>query len=475
VLFTEPTFLFLYLPVVLALYFTAPRSVRGYVLTLASVVFYAVGEWAFLPWLLASTAASYFIAIGLDRWRGTPTARVLLVGGIAIDLALLVVFKYAAFITSNFNELLRFVGMHKVSVPHIALPLGISFFTFHKISYKIDIARGVAEVRRNPFDLFLYIALFPQLVAGPIVRYHEIAGELAQRTHRLDDFAAGVRRFMIGFAKKMLVANTVALCADTVFAVPAGQLTFGLAWLGVISYTIQIYVDFSAYSDMAIGLARMFGFHFPENFNYPYISTSITEFWRRWHMTLSRWFRDYLYIPLGGNRLSPQRTLFNLMVVFVLCGFWHGATWNFLIWGVFHGGLLIVERIGLGSVLERVPLVLRHGYTMLLVMIGWVFFRADTLAHARVFLRSMVGLGPVEGIEHSVARYLDRPVQLALVVGVIISMPTVPMVSAWIEGRRPVVDGVGRVFAVLAIVSLFLLGAMQVASDTYNPFIYFRF
>ena len=362
-LFTEPAFLFFFLPALLVAYFLAPDRARNHVLTLFSLVFYAVGEWQFLPWLLASTGVNYFVALGLAAWKGTRRERPLLAFGICIDLLLLIVFKYAGFFTRNLNEALALLHVPGLPVPAFPLPLGISFFTFHKISYKVDVARGVAEVRRDPLDLLLYILLFPQLIAGPIVRYHDIAAELVRRTIGRSEFAAGVRRFVIGLGKKMLVANTVAVAADRIFAVPGTDLSTGLAWLGVACYTVQIYFDFSGYSDMAIGLARMFGFHFLENFDFPYIATSVTEFWRRWHISLSRWFRDYLYIPLGGNRASPLRTYVNLVIVFFLCGLWHGASWTFVVWGLFHGAVLVVERLGLGAGAGDVAQAVRHVYT----------------------------------------------------------------------------------------------------------------
>src|SRR5215470_11126363 len=318
--FTEPAFLFYFLPATLAAYFLAGARLRNLLLTLASFLFYAVGEWEFLGWLLASTAATYLVARGIDVWRGRPAARWLLIAGLAIDLALLGWFKYAGF----GGRTLVALGLAGLSVPSVALPLGISFFTFHKISYKVDVFRGTAEVRKDPLDLLLYILFFPQLIAGPIIRYHDIASELIRRKVLVSDFATGIRRFAIGLAKKMLVANTVGAVADQVFGLKGTHLGTLAAWIGLACYTIQIYFDFSGYSDMAIGLARMFGFHFLENFDHPYTARSITEFWRRWHISLSRWFRDYLYLPLGGNRRGTWLTYRNLGVVFLFCGLWHG-------------------------------------------------------------------------------------------------------------------------------------------------------
>jgi len=480
-LFTDPVFLFCFLPLVLLLYYLAPRRARNFVLALASLIFYAAGEWRFLAWLLASVAVNYVIGRAIAATRGRPAARRWLALGLASDLALLLAFKYFNFAMANVNTLRGWFGAPPLQFTALLLPLGISFFTFHKITYKVDVYRGVAEAKRQPLDLALYILLFPQLIAGPIVRYHEIAAELVRRVYRREDFAAGVRRFVQGFARKMIVANPAGYCADRVFALPAAQLTSGLAWLGLLCYTVQIYFDFAGYSDMAIGLARMFGFHFPENFNYPYISGSITEFWRRWHMSLSRFFRDYLYIPLGGNRRGPARTYLNLTLVFFLCGFWHGASWNFALWGMMHGALLVTERVGLRRALERAPRLFRHAYTLLFVSLAWVFFRADTLPHALTYVQALFGLGHTAAAADSARYYLNRELLLALTIGVLGSMPLLPWLRRAWERRasaansRPVVSfslGLAEVAAFVLV--LFYSGMLSVVG-TYNPFIYFRF
>lgn len=482
-LFSEPFFLFLFLPVLLAAYYTVPNKARNIVLSVASLIFYAFGEWAFLGWLVASIALNYYVARGIEVTRGTPRAKHLLIFGISSDLALLIVFKYAGFITKNINSVLGWAQAPLLTVPHLILPLGISFFTFHKISYKVDVFRGVAEAKKKPLDLALYILLFPQLIAGPIVRYHEIASELVGRVTTRADFAYGIRRFVIGLGKKMIIANTVAYCADQIFEIPSGQLTTGLAWLGITTYALQIYFDFSGYSDMALGLARMFGFHFPENFNYPYISASITEFWRRWHMSLSRWFKDYLYIPLGGNRQGTVRTYFNLVTVFFLCGLWHGSSWNFVLWGMFHGLLLVTERIGLGRWLTRVPRVVRHIYTLLMVLIGWVFFRADSVPAALQFLSAMAGLGQGDTVSYNVWMYLNRELIIMIVLGLVAAMPVRTAIRGLIEHLDA---GLGKqaqiafrsstaIAGILALGGIFVYAVMMMAAGTYNPFIYYRF
>ncbi|RYF07812.1 MAG: MBOAT family protein, partial [Deltaproteobacteria bacterium] len=324
-LFCEPLFLFAFLPICLLVYHASPQRLRNLVLCGASLLFYAVGEWRFVPFLLASVALNYALARLIERWRGRRGGGALLALGIISDLALLFVFKYSAFFVQNFNVARVALGSQPWPVPQLALPLGLSFFTFHKISYKVDVYRGVAQARRSALDLCLYILVFPQLIAGPIIRYHDIADQLRRRLTSLEDMAEGARRFTIGLGKKMLLANPAALCADQIFGtpglvgLPSTELRGQVAWLAACCYSLQIYFDFSGYSDMAIGLGRMFGFTFPENFAAPYQSTSVTDFWRRWHISLSRWFRDYLYIPLGGNRAAPWRVYANLATVFVLC------------------------------------------------------------------------------------------------------------------------------------------------------------
>jgi len=471
-LFSEPFFLFLFLPIVLAAYYAARPRARNVVLSVASLAFYSLGESHFLGWLVASVALNYWIGREIQKSRGTPAARRWLAFGVVSDLALLVVFKYAGFLVTSFDALLGALGLPVAPVPRLLLPLGISFFTCHKSSYKVDVWRGDAEAKKSPLDLALYILLFPQLIAGPIVRFNEIADELAERATTLRLFAVGVRRFVVGLGKKMIVANTAAYCADRVFNVPDGELTASVAWLGIVCYAVQIYFDFSGYSDMAIGLAAMFGFHFPENFDHPYASSSITEFWRRWHMSLSRWFRDYVYVPLGGNRLGPVRTYLNLATVFFLCGLWHGASWNFVVWGVFHGALLVIERVARGGTFDVLPRPARHVATLALVLVGWVFFRADTLPHAGAYLAAMAGLGPAASGAYFPGMYLDRELILVLAVGAVASAQVRGAVAA---AARRAGGGFAFVAGDVALDGVFAYSVMLVAAGTYNPFIYFRF
>ncbi len=484
-LFSAAIFLFLFLPVLLAVYFLSPRWLRNLLLLTASLLFYVKGEKHYIVVLLTSIVLNYTMGLWLDRLQTRRGRRLAIALAVVANLGLLATFKYSAFLADNLNSVLAVLHLPAVSVRKLHLPLGISFFTFHALSYVIDIYRREVRALKNPITFALYISFFPQSIAGPIVRYSDLASQLVRRTVRREGFAEGVRRFIFGLSKKMLIANTLAAPADAIFALPSQGLTAGLAWLGITCYTLQIYFDFSGYSDMAIGLAKMFGFDFKENFNYPYVSRSITEFWRRWHMSLSSWFRDYLYIPLGGNRHGTARTYFNLLAVFFLCGLWHGASWTFVCWGLYHGGFLVLERMKLGRWLERTPAPTRHGYALGVVMVGWVFFRASTFAQAAAFLGAMAGLGAGGGVEYTPAVYLSADVVLALVAGVLGSAP----VLAWMQRvgpgalaarlRRPrlapVLESVFAAASVPVYAVLLLACATMLAAGTYNPFIYWSF
>jgi alginate O-acetyltransferase complex protein AlgI len=502
-LFTEPTFLFLFLPVLLALYFmTGSREHASYgnwLLLVASVIFYAKGGGAFTWLMLGSIAFNYWMAIAVDRGHGTPAAARRLAFAVSVNLVVLGVFKYANFFADNVNSLLLIASVKPVVVPRVLLPIGISFFTFHAISYVVDVYRRDATAQKSPVHAALYLLLFPQLIAGPIIRYRDIADQLARRVVTLDDLAYGVRRFVIGLAKKVLIANIVAGPADKIFGMPSGELSAAHAWLGVICYTLQIYFDFSGYSDMAIGLGRMFGFRFPENFRWPYIAATVQEFWRRWHISLSTWFRDYLYVPLGGNRVSTARRYRNLVTVFFLCGLWHGASWNFAIWGLWHGLFLVIERLAKSRrhqftnspthQLTNLPTsgvlawpVWPHIYTLAVVMVGWVFFRAETLPGAIAFLKAMAGLTSAAPTPYTVQWYLTPELWLALVAGAIGSTPWVPALAARLErlsregqSERPSVAWSVGLLSTATLMALLVLSIMQMAARTYNPFIYFRF
>ena len=485
--FSSPVFLFLFLPIVLAVYFILPRFLRNSWLLVMSLLFYVWGERGYTVLMLASMVMNYFFGLLVDRFRGKRNVeRVVLAASLIVNLGLLIAFKYANFLVNSVNPLLaalhrhhHFRHIHAIHLAPVHLPIGISFFTFHAISYVVDVHRGHARVQKNPFNFALYESLFPQLVAGPIVRYQDVADMIDHRRESVREFAYGIRRFIVGLSKKVLIANTLAQTADKIFGIQPTHLHGTTAWLGIVCYTLQIYFDFSGYSDMAIGLGHMFGFTFMENFNYPYISRSIKEFWRRWHISLSTWFRDYLYIPLGGNRVSAGRSYFNLVVVFFLCGLWHGASWNFVIWGLLHGFFLVLERQKFMDAMEKIGRPLQHFYTLLIVIIGWVFFRADTLPEALSYLGAMFGFHHAKGPAPLAALYLDRMTLAALIAGIIGSTPiALKLVKPAAPRREPDVASDGALLGLLrigALAGLFALCAIQLAANTYNPFIYFRF
>jgi len=478
VIFSSTLFLFLFLPVLIALYFQAQRRYRNLILVVASLGFYAWGEPKFLRVVLTSVALNYFLGLIVGYYNEGWRAKVAIVSAVTLNIGLLGYYKYSDFAVANLNALLK-IACHKqnaLNVEHVALPLGISFFTFHALSYVLDIYRKHARAQKNPLLLTLNILFFPQLVAGPIVRYHEIADQLTQRYVTSADFASGIQRFILGLGKKILIANVLAEVANTAFGPSTTGITTQVAWLSTIAYALQIYFDFSGYSDMAIGLAQMFGFCFPENFNYPYVAQSLTEFWRRWHMTLSRWFRDYLYIPLGGNRVAPARLYTNLILVFFLCGLWHGASWNFVIWGLLHGAFLVVERMGFLKALDRMWSPLRHVYCLIVVLVAWVFFRAETFDGAQQVLRAMAGISHPNGAAISTSIYLNNEQVFALVAGIAASTPLLP----WLALQRdrfnfPASGFVLQLGRIGALGLVLFTSVIRLSSGTYNPFIYFRF
>jgi alginate O-acetyltransferase complex protein AlgI len=477
-LFSSPVFLFLFLPLALAGCALAPRALRNAWLLVASLVFYAWGQPAFALVMLASIAVNW--ALGLAVERSSPLgARLAVAAAVVFDLGLLALFKYWNFLWDNLEAL--FPGLERFPAAPIPLPIGISFFTFQALSYVIDVARRDARAQKSPLDFGLYIALFPQLIAGPIVRYRDVAEQLANRTVGLARFASGVRRFVIGLGKKLLVADLCGQTADAIFGLDPALLDAGTAWLGTACYTAQIYFDFSGYSDMAIGLARMFGFELRENFLHPYVARSVTEFWRRWHVSLSTWFRDYLYVPLGGNRKGKLRTYANLLLVFFLCGLWHGAAWTFVVWGLYHGAFLVLERAFRGRASpERRGSWAGWAYTLLVAMVGWVLFRSSTLEHAGLHLRAMAGLGTGDGRAVHAGTFLDPLLVTVLAAAVVGSTPWLKHLAAWRERRFAERGGgaldLGLGAASLAgVLAVALLSSAMLAAGTYNPFIYFRF
>ena len=474
--FSSVTFLFFFLPLVLAIYLVLPLRGRNVFLMLASLLFYTWGEAEYVGIMVVSIASNYVCGRLLGRTSSPKKKRRVLIGAVAINLGLLGAFKYANFLADNLNHLLATAGIGTLDIPQVHLPIGISFFTFQALSYVIDVYRGQSEVQRNPINLALFVSLFPQLIAGPIVRYHQVAEQITHRIVNYEKFQKGIQRFIIGLAKKVLIANTLAVTADQIFKLDPTSLPVATAWLGVICYTFQIYFDFSGYSDMAIGLGRMLGFDFPENFNYPYVAKSVREFWRRWHISLSTWFRDYLYIPLGGNRHGSTRTYVNLVLVFFLCGLWHGAVWTFVVWGLYHGFFLALERTAFGKVLDRSWRPLRHIYTVLVFGAGWVVFRAETLTQAGQTYASLMGFADSPDARYGPGTYANPLVILVLLLGLVCSLPVLPILKEWLtaerhETTRDLVQLVSSVFLLL----LLLLCVLPLASGTYNPFIYFRF
>ena len=476
-IFPSPNFLFFFLPVVLLAYFVTPTRHRNRVLLPASLLFYFVGGGALIILLFVSIAIDYVAGRIAARGNATGNTRMTRSGvllSVMANLGLLGYFKYANFIVDQLNVLGAGLGFGELAWTSVVLPIGISFYTFQSMSYTIDIARGRVEPIRSLVDFALYVSLFPQLIAGPIVRFHEISDEIANRATKLDDFSEGVVRFSHGLIKKVIVADAAALVADPVFSLPPNELTTAAAWLGVLAYTIQIYFDFSGYSDMAVGLGRMFGFHFPENFRRPYSSVSITDFWRRWHITLSNWFRDYLYIPLGGSRGSGFDTYRNLVTVFLLTGLWHGANWTFVVWGAYHGVLLTAERLTgqRATAMEVSHVALRRAYSLIAVMIGWVLFRATSLAQAGGILTAMFtfrsGWLPPE-----VALGLTTRVQVTILMASLTFLLPRDFVAgiALTEGSGP--------WAAAGRVALMLMGmpyALALVSTGYfSPFLYYQF
>lgn len=481
--FSSPIFLFLFLPVVLTVYFCLPglRARNGWLL-LASLLFYAWGEAGFILLLLVSTLVNFELGKWVERCEKISERKVAVSIAVVVNVGFLAFFKYAGLAATSLNVPLKALGWGALPVPHIALPIGISFFTFHALSYVIDIYRRKWRAARDPRDVALYIFFFPQLVAGPILRWNAIAPQLAARGFDRATFAEGVRRFAGGLAKKMIIANAVAVPADQIFSLPAGQLSAAAAWLGIGCYTLQIYFDFSGYSDMAVGLGKMFGFQFLENFQFPYTAQSIRDFWRRWHISLSTWFRDYVYIPLGGNRVSPVRNHVNLVAVFFLCGLWHGASWTFVAWGLGHGIFLVLERTAWGAALEKLPRPLRHGYALFVVMMGWVLFRADSFSGAANYFAALFGAGQVVQAQ-PLQRYASHEVIWALCLGAAFSLPLwagIKELGAKGARRLPeefrgVYFGAGRLVENVLAVALLLISSAWLAGGTYNPFIYFRF
>lgn len=462
--FSSLTFLFIFLPLVLLFYFLLPGiRAKNAVLCLFSLVFYAWGEPVYVLLMIASILLNYLVGLGMERFPGRKKG--LLILALIFNLGAIGYFKYAGFFLSSLNSLF---SLHLPAL-QIALPIGISFYTFQILSYVIDVYHGRTAAQRNLLSLATYITMFPQLVAGPIVRYETVREELSARQVSLNDFTEGLSRFFFGLGKKVLIANQMALVADAVFDAaalpPAGAL-----WIGALCYAMQIYYDFSGYSDMAIGMGRMFGFHFTENFNYPYIAYSVTDFWRRWHISLSAWFREYVYIPLGGNRCGTARHIFNMLVVWLLTGLWHGAAWTFVLWGLYYGLLLILEKHVLGNVLNRIPKAVRRIVTFLLALFGWIIFRSESLAALGRFLSGAFSFG----FSGTGAFLMSNSNALSPLILLPVALLGCLPWTRWLAKRFP--DS--GVLAALRLACAFLIWLASIAmllGESYNPFIYFRF
>jgi alginate O-acetyltransferase complex protein AlgI len=471
-LFSSVTFLYYFLPVVLVLYFIIPMPkgsarFRNGLLLAASLVFYAWGEPVYVLLMAGQSFVGWFFGLLIERWRGKVAARAALIGSLIVGVGGLMVFKYSDFFIVNANALFH----SSLSVLGLALPIGISFYTFQILSYTIDLYRGKVEVQRNLLSFATYVMLFPQLIAGPIVRYADVARELGSRTHTLERFASGARRFVLGLGKKVLVANVLGELATICKA--GGEQSVLAAWLYIVAYALHIYFDFSGYSDMAIGLGRIFGFRFPENFNYPYIAKSITDFWRRWHMSLSGWFRDYVYIPLGGNRVAPARQFFNIFIVWFLTGFWHGAGWNFIVWGLWFAALLLLEKFALAKLLARLPQGIAHVYVILCVLVSWLFFDAPSFGAAVTRLSLLFGIG-ADSLTGRESLYYLRSYLVPLLIAVIGCTPLPSRLMAKFTERRAG-EQVMTVLEPLGIAALLLIITAYLIDGSFNPFIYFRF
>lgn len=462
--FSSMVFLCVFLPVVFILHCILPGiRAKNALLIIASLLFYAYGEPVYVLLLIASAFFNYVCAGVISRWR--KHKKITLMITIIGNLGVLIIYKYAGFLAGSWNSL---SGM-SVPVPDIRMPIGISFFTFQAMSYVVDVYREVTDRQKSFWKVLLYISFFPQLIAGPIVKYHDVDMEIQDRTQTLEGVTLGIRRFIAGLSKKVLLANTLGLTADILFAAKDSEVNWALAWIAIISYVLQIYFDFSGYSDMAIGIGWMFGFHFKENFNYPYISGSIKEFWRRWHMSLSGWFREYLYIPLGGNRKGKFRTVVNKMIVFLCTGFWHGASWNFVFWGVYHGCFLLLEEYvpAIGRKGGRLKSCLQRIYALLVVAVGFVFFRTETMAQGVFWLKMMfTGFGKNPAAMSLAVQQLTPLYLVTLLAAIIASVPVKEVLK-----KRRGYEPASYIFSFVGLI----LCILYLAGGTYNPFIYFRF
>lgn len=464
-LFTSISFLYYFLPALIIIYFITPKKYKNIILLIASLLFYFYGEPKYVFLMIAEIIIAYIGAILIDKYKNQ--SKNILITTLFIHVFLLIIFKYTDFIIQTIND----ISNANIKLLNIALPIGISFYTFQIISYIIDVYNGKVNVQKNIIKLATYVSLFPQLVAGPIVRYQTVEKELDDRVHSFNNFAYGIRRFTIGLAKKVLIANALGeLCSKTFLA---DEKTIVFFWIFGISYMLQLYFDFSAYSDMAIGLGRIFGFHFPENFNYPYISKSITEFWRRWHISLSTWFKDYVYIPLGGNRDGKYKQIRNILIVWLLTGIWHGANWTFLIWGLLFGIILIIEKIWLNKFMEKLPSFIRRIYVLFIVMILFIIFNSDNMSVALTNIKGLFGMNGEAFVNDYTLHYLKSylPVLIIALLG------STPFIKILIDKLRKnkYVNNIINILEPILIVVILVVVTSYLIDNSYNPFLYFRF
>lgn len=454
--FSSILFIFFFLPCFLLLYFLVPKKLKNTILLIFSLIFYAWGEPVYIILMIISSLINYLLALILNKSQ----KKIYLIISIILNILILGIFKYSDFFIENINTILNI----KISFPKLSLPIGISFFTFQAMSYVIDVYYKKVPVQYNFFNLLTYICMFPQLIAGPIVRYETINKELEERTVNFQKFSDGFIRFLNGLFKKVLIANSIGQLWNTISTMPIQEISTLTSWLGVIAYTFQIYFDFSGYSDMAIGLGKMLGFNYLENFDYPYISKSITEFWRRWHISLSTWFKDYVYIPLGGNRCSKSKNIRNILIVWLLTGFWHGANWNFLLWGLYYAIILIIEKYLLKSYLEKTPKIIQHIYALFLIVIGWTIFAIEDISSLQNYLKTMFSIYSVNFVDSWFLYYI-RNYGILFIISILFSLPIK------INKNNTII----KITKTILYIILFIITISYIISDNYNPFLYFRF
>lgn len=466
-LFSSQVFLYFFLPITLIVYYLSPKKFRNFILLIASLIFYAWGEPVYILIMLFSTVFDYINGLLIDKFQKKNQhkyAKIVLIISVVGNLAILGFFKYSDFLISNINSLFNL----NISLLAIALPIGISFYTFQTMSYTIDVYEQNVKAQKNFISFATYVTLFPQLIAGPIVKYRDVSESLENRKENISDFSEGIKCFIIGLFKKVMIANNVGFIWESIHSLPYSEISLSLAWIGAICYSLQIYYDFSAYSDMAIGLGKMFGFHFLENFNYPYIAKSITDFWRRWHISLSSWFKEYVYIPLGGSRKTIARTVINLLIVWFLTGLWHGASWNFVVWGLYFGVLLIIEKFVLKKVLDKMPSFIRHLYTLFFVIISWVIFACPTLEDGLNYISIMFNFNN-EIISPSVS-YLISTHFVLFIIAIIGCTPIFEKIKEKLKNNK-----IFMIIEIIICLVLFFISLSFLVGSTYNPFLYFRF